>query len=86
MSTPAARQASPHLDSDPFQAGDRRGMPYGKGTGAECYGEEIVVESTCPLDAVRTIARCCRSERGGIRNWNGMLAQWPLGRIASGYR
>ena len=40
----------------------------------DCYGEEISVESICPLDAVEEepfIARCCRSERGGLRRWNG---------------
>ncbi|MGB4579307.1 MAG: hypothetical protein WBH94_06025 [Methanoculleus sp.] len=65
------------LDTDPFQSGDRvAGCLTARELVRECYGEEIVVESTCPLDAVRSepfIARCCRSERGGIRNWNGMF-------------
>lgn len=66
------------LDADPFQPGDRvAGCLTAKELVRDYYGEEIVVVvNTCPLDAVKDepfIARCCRSERGGIRHWNGMF-------------
>ena len=63
------------LDTDQPRPGDRvAGCLTGRELVRDCYGEEISVESICPLDAVKEepfIARCCRSERGGLRRWNG---------------
>jgi hypothetical protein len=63
------------LDADQVRPGDRvAGCLTARDLVRECYGEEIAVENTCPLEAVRSepfIARCCRSERGGLGRWNG---------------
>ncbi len=63
------------LDADPVRPGDRvAGCLTAKDLVRECYGEGITVESICPLGAVTAepfVARCCRSERGGLGRWNG---------------
>ncbi|HUK38423.1 MAG TPA: hypothetical protein VLV30_04845, partial [Methanomicrobiales archaeon] len=40
----------------------------------ECGGGDVQMEEICPLESVREepfIARCCRSEREGLRVWKG---------------
>jgi len=63
------------LDADTLRAGDRvAGCQTARDLVRECYGEGIMVESICPLEAVESepfIVRCCRSERAGIERWNG---------------
>jgi len=63
------------LDADELHPGDRvAGCLTARELVRECYGEGIRVENICPLEAVVEepfIARCCRSERGGLRRWNG---------------
>jgi hypothetical protein len=63
------------LDSDAVAAGER---VAGCMTGAQilrgCGGEEVILEEICPLESVREepfIARCCRSEREGVRVFKG---------------
>ncbi len=63
------------LDADPACAGDRvAGCLTGSQLVRECYGEDFTLENTCPLNAVERepfIARCCRSERGGVGLYDG---------------
>ena len=63
------------LDADPLRPGDRvAGCLTARDLVRECYGEGITVENICPLEAVTAepfIARCCRSERGGLGLRNG---------------
>jgi len=63
------------LDADPVRPGDRvAGCLTARDLVRECYGGEVGVENICPLEAVAAepfIARCCRSERGGLGRWNG---------------
>ena len=65
------------LDADQVRPGDRvAGCLTARDLVRECYGEEITVENICPLEAVASepfIARCCRSERGGLGRWNGQF-------------
>jgi len=63
------------LDSDPVAEGD---MVAGCMTGAqilrECGRRGILVKEICPLESVIEepfIARCCRSEREGVREFRG---------------
>ncbi|WP_292520115.1 hypothetical protein [Methanoculleus sp.] len=63
------------LDADPVRPGDRvAGCLTARDLVRECYGDAVTMENICPLEAVTDgpfIARCCRSERAGIGNWNG---------------
>jgi hypothetical protein len=63
------------LDADPMQGGERvAGCLTGSQLYTECYGKDFVLENICPLESVREepfIARCCRSEREGIRLYKG---------------
>jgi hypothetical protein len=63
------------LDTDPMQGGERvAGCLTGSQFYTECYGKEFVLENICPLESVVVepfIARCCRSEREGIRIYKG---------------
>lgn len=65
------------VDADPIRPGDRvAGCLTARDLVRECYGEDITVESICPLGEVAAepfIARCCRSERSGPGRWNGMF-------------
>jgi hypothetical protein len=63
------------LDSDAVGKGE---LVAGCMTGAqilrECSREDILLEEICPLESVQEepfIARCCRSEREGLRVWKG---------------
>lgn len=63
------------LDADPVEDGARIACcATGRELVAECYDVGFVQEETCPLarvDAEPFIARCCRSERRGLREANG---------------
>jgi len=63
------------LDADPMRGGERvAGCLTGSQFYRECYGTDFELENICPLEQVREepfIARCCRSEREGICEWNG---------------
>lgn len=65
------------LDADPVRRGDRvAGCLTARDLVRECCGEGVTVENICPLEAVESepfIARCCRSERGGIGRRNGLF-------------
>lgn len=65
------------LDADRPRPGERiAGCLTARDLVRECYGEEIRVENICPLEVVAEepfIARCCRSERGGLGRWNGQF-------------
>ncbi|KUG19167.1 hypothetical protein ASZ90_011118 [hydrocarbon metagenome] len=58
------------LDKDPMHGGERiAGCRTGAELYRECYGDAFELVDICPLDAAELepfIARCCRSERGGI--------------------
>jgi hypothetical protein len=63
------------LDSDPVGEGD---LVAGCMTGAqvlrECGRTGVVLEEICPLESVQEepfIARCCRGEREGVREFRG---------------
>ncbi|MGA2914210.1 MAG: hypothetical protein ABSE07_11950 [Methanoregula sp.] len=59
------------LDTDPMQGGERvAGCLTSSQFFTQCYGKDFVLENICPLESVREepfIARCCRSEREGLR-------------------
>jgi len=63
------------LDADPLKGGERvAGCLTASQLCTECYGENFTLENICPLGEISEepfIARCCRSEREGIRTWNG---------------
>jgi hypothetical protein len=63
------------LDSDPVSEGDTvAGCMTGAQILRECGGPGVVVEEICPLETAREepfIARCCRSEREGVRVYKG---------------
>ncbi len=63
------------LDSDPVAVGDRvAGCMTGSQILRECGKKGILVEEICPLESVLEepfIARCCRSEREGVREFRG---------------
>jgi len=63
------------LDADEMHGGERiAGCLSGSQFYRECYGGKFTLENICPLDMVLEepfIARCCRSEREGMRVWNG---------------
>ena len=63
------------LDADPLKDGERvAGCLTASQLCTECYGENFTLENICPLGEISEepfIARCCRSEREGIRTWNG---------------
>jgi hypothetical protein len=63
------------LDADPLHGGERvAGCMTASQLCTECYGKDFTLENICPLEQVDRepfIARCCRSEREGIRTWNG---------------
>lgn len=63
------------LDADPMHGGELvAGCLTGSQFYNECYGSNFTLQNICPLEHVREepfIARCCRSEREGIRTWNG---------------
>ena len=65
------------LDSDPVKDGDRvAGCMTGGQIIRECGGKAVVLEDICPLEAIREepfVARCCRSEREGVREFRGMF-------------
>ncbi|MDD1666722.1 MAG: hypothetical protein LUQ23_04235 [Methanomicrobiales archaeon] len=64
------------LDTDPVAKGETvAGCMTGAQIVRECGGKDIILEEICPLELVREepfIARCCRAEREGIRNWKGL--------------
>jgi len=64
------------LDADPMNGGEQlAGCLTGSQIYTECYGRDFRLVSICPLECVEKepfIARCCRSEREGPRNWNGI--------------
>ncbi|HMA06138.1 MAG TPA: hypothetical protein VKO45_09470 [Methanomicrobiales archaeon] len=63
------------LDSDRVLKGERvAGCMTGAQILEECGGPEVRLEEICPLESVREepfIARCCRSEREGVRAFKG---------------
>jgi hypothetical protein len=63
------------LDADAMQGGEHvAGCLTASQLFAECYGKDFHLINICPLECVAEepfIARCCRSEREGTRNWNG---------------
>lgn len=63
------------LDADEMHGGEFiAGCLTGSQFYTECYGKDFTLENICPLEQVAEepfIARCCRSEREGIRTWNG---------------
>jgi hypothetical protein len=65
------------LDADRPRAGDRiAGCMTGRQILEEEYGGGFPVEEICPLQAADQepfIARCCRSERAGVRDRDGRL-------------
>ena len=65
------------LDADPVRPGDRvAGCLTARDLVRECCGDGVTVENICPLEVVAEepfIARCCRSERGGIGYRNGLF-------------
>ena len=65
------------LDSDPVGEGDRvAGCMTGAQILRECGKRGIPAGEICPLESVAEvpfIARCCRSEREGVREFRGMF-------------
>jgi hypothetical protein len=63
------------LDADIMQGGEQvAGCLTSSQLYTECYGKDFRLVNICPLESVGDepfIARCCRSEREGIRTWNG---------------
>ena len=63
------------VDSDTVGSGERvAGCMTGAQILKECGREDAEMQEICPLESVREepfIARCCRSEREGIRAWRG---------------
>ena len=63
------------LDSDPVAEGDTvAGCMTGSQILKECGRKGVRVKEICPLESVREepfIARCCRSEREGVREFRG---------------
>lgn len=63
------------LDSNSVLKGERvAGCITGTQILKECGGPEVLQEEICPLESVREepfIARCCRSEREGVRAFRG---------------
>jgi hypothetical protein len=63
------------IDADRPQEGDHiAGCLTGRQILHENYGNGFFVEEICPLQAAEQepfIARCCRSERAGLGEWNG---------------
>jgi hypothetical protein len=63
------------LDSDRVTEGERvAGCMTGAQILRECGGRDTLPEEICPLESAREepfIARCCRSEREGVRAWRG---------------
>jgi hypothetical protein len=63
------------LDTDVMRGGERiAGCITGSSLVNECYGTGFELLNICPLAAVSEepfIARCCRSEREGIGEYNG---------------
>jgi hypothetical protein len=63
------------LDSDPVMKGERvAGCMTGAQILRECGGKDVLPEEICPLESVTEepfVARCCRSEREGVRKWKG---------------
>jgi hypothetical protein len=63
------------LDSDAVRAGERvAGCMTGAQILKECGVEGALLDEICPLESVRDepfIARCCRSEREGVRVFRG---------------
>lgn len=71
------------LDADPMRGGEHMaGCLTGSQFYTECYGKDFTLENICPLDQVVEepfIARCCRAEREGSRQWNGkngIIVHW----------
>jgi hypothetical protein len=71
------------LDADRPVEGERiAGCLTGRQILHENYGSRVFVEEICPLQAADQepfIARCCRSERAGLGEWNGkfgMVVHW----------
>ena len=65
------------LDADPVSAGATVACcTTGRELLGECYGVPFVQADTCPLgqvDAEPFVARCCRSERRGLREIGGLF-------------
>jgi hypothetical protein len=65
------------LDADVMHGGERiAGCVTGSQLVNECYGTGFELVNICPLAAVSEepfIARCCRSEREGVGEYNGRL-------------
>jgi hypothetical protein len=65
------------LDADPLYGGERiAGCMTGSQLVNECYGTGFELLNICPLAAASEepfIARCCRSEREGVGEYNGRL-------------
>jgi hypothetical protein len=63
------------LDADVVQGSERvAGCLTGSQLVNECYGTAVELLNICPLaeaDEEPFIARCCRSERGGVGRYNG---------------
>ncbi|HVN66629.1 MAG TPA: hypothetical protein VMT31_08460 [Methanomicrobiales archaeon] len=63
------------LDSDVISAGERvAGCMTGAQILGECGVKDALVEEICPLESAQEepfIARCCRSEREGVRVYRG---------------
>jgi len=63
------------LDADVMHGGERiAGCMTGSALVNECYGTPFELVNICPLAAVSEepfIARCCRSEREGVGEYNG---------------
>ena len=63
------------LDADPLHGGERvAGCMTGSELVNECYGTGFELVNICPLAAAGEepfIARCCRSEREGVGEYNG---------------
>jgi len=64
------------IDSDHLAGGEQvAGCMTARQVLAECYGKEFPVIDICPanqVDAEPFIARCCRAERAGIQEINGL--------------
>ena len=63
------------LDADTMTGGEQvAGCLTGSQLYTECYGHDFRLVNICPLECVTEepfIARCCRAEREGLREWNG---------------
>jgi hypothetical protein len=63
------------LDSDPVRDGETvAGCMTGAQILRECGKKDIVLKEVCPLESVKEepfIARCCRGEREGVREFRG---------------